>query len=203
MAYQRNIFGSRALLPEQNVLDERLEGRVGGPEEDADDHARDQDDRRALNELRLAGPFDLLQLGPRFGNEAPAACATRTGLALGSLSGWPNLLLALAGALHARGLLLLAAGATLLTSLLRHLPGLPMRSVARAPAAVLLELDAVGRVSLRLHRLVVAALALGAGERDCDSDSGCHSSLSSSSRARRSSGGRTRTFDLRIMIPLL
>ena len=46
--------------------------------------------------------------------------------------------------------------------------------MAPAPAAVLLELHAVGRVPLRLARLVVASLALRACERDCDSDSGCH-----------------------------
>jgi hypothetical protein len=45
-----------------------------------------------------------------------------------------------------------------------------------APAAVLLELHAVGGVSLGLLGLIVTPLALGAGERDRDSDSGCHSS---------------------------
>ena len=49
-----------------------------------------------------------------------------------------------------------------------------VRGVLPAPAAVLLELDAIGRVPLRLVRLVVAPLALGAGERDRDSYSGCH-----------------------------
>src|SRR5438552_6344270 len=57
-------------------------------------------------------------------------------------------------------------------------PGLLVRCVAAAPAAVLLQLDAVGRVSLRLRALVVAAPALGAGCRDCVSDSGRHSFLS-------------------------
>src|SRR5207253_10718355 len=55
------------------------------------------------------------------------------------------------------------------------LPRLPMQRVAAAPAAVLLELDTVRRVPLGLLRLVVAPLALGARERDSDSDSGfCH-----------------------------
>ena len=40
----------------------------------------------------------------------------------------------------------------------------PVQRVLAAPAAVLLELDAVRRVPLRLVRLVVAPLALGAGE---------------------------------------
>jgi hypothetical protein len=47
-----------------------------------------------------------------------------------------------------------------------------MKRVRLAPAAVLLELDAIGRVPLRFLGLVVAPLALGAGERDCNSDSG-------------------------------
>src|SRR6266540_5690675 len=54
------------------------------------------------------------------------------------------------------------------------LPCFTVRRVAAAPAAVLSELDAVGRVPLRLGRLVVAPLALRACERDSDSDSGCH-----------------------------
>src|SRR5262245_6952134 len=51
---------------------------------------------------------------------------------------------------------------------------LPVQRVATAPAAVLAKLDAVGRIALRLLRLVVPAPALRTGERDCDSDSGCH-----------------------------
>src|SRR5690349_4764952 len=55
------------------------------------------------------------------------------------------------------------------------LAGLPVGRMAAAPAAVLAELDAVGGVALRLHGLVVAPLALGAGERDVNSDSAfCH-----------------------------
>src|SRR5579885_3169182 len=49
---------------------------------------------------------------------------------------------------------------------------LPVRRVPPAPAAVLPELDPVGRIPLRLVGLVVAPLALGAGERDRNSDSG-------------------------------
>src|SRR5690348_13826623 len=52
------------------------------------------------------------------------------------------------------------------------LPRLPVGGVRAAPAAVLRELDPVGRVPLRFLGLVVAALALGAGERDRNSDSG-------------------------------
>src|SRR6476620_6583590 len=51
------------------------------------------------------------------------------------------------------------------------LAGLPVRGMTAAPAAVLPELDAVGRVPLRLERLVVPPLAVGASERDGNSDS--------------------------------
>src|SRR5215217_845067 len=54
------------------------------------------------------------------------------------------------------------------------LAGLPVHSVPAAPAAVLLELDPVRGVPLRLLGLVVAPLAIRAGERDSDSYSGCH-----------------------------
>jgi len=53
-------------------------------------------------------------------------------------------------------------------------PSLPMRRVATAPAAVLPELDPVGRVPLGLLRLIVAPLALGASQRDRYSNSGGH-----------------------------
>src|SRR5882724_11462606 len=48
----------------------------------------------------------------------------------------------------------------------------PVRGVAAAPAAVFAELDAVRRVPLGLDRLIVPPLAVGAGERDRNSDSG-------------------------------
>src|SRR5919201_1372536 len=82
------------------------------------------------------------------------------------------------------------------------LASLPVHSVAAAPAAVLLELDPVGRVPLRLLGLVVAPLAFGAGERDPNSDSGCHFSFSCSEYAR-SSGGGGRTSDTPVISPLL
>src|SRR5918994_285577 len=63
---------------------------------------------------------------------------------------------------------------------------LPVRRMTAAPAAVLLDFQTVRRVPLRLVRLVVAALALGAREGDADSDSGCHVLLSDrGERARR------------------
>src|SRR5690349_602606 len=72
--------------------------------------------------------------------------------------------------------------AALLTGLPSHgvLPRLPVGRVTAAPAAVLVELDPVGRVPLRLVRLIDPPLALGAGERDCDSDSGGHFLVSTS-----------------------
>src|SRR2546423_7482109 len=82
------------------------------------------------------------------------------------------------------------------------LSGLPVGRVPAAPAAVLLELDAVRRVPLRLLGLVVAPLALGAGERDPNSDSGCHL-FSSCSEYARSSGGRGRTSHPRGVVPPL
>src|SRR4051794_4381437 len=55
---------------------------------------------------------------------------------------------------------------------LAPLTSLPVERVLAAPAAVLLELHAVGRVPLRLLGRVVAPLALRAGEGDSYSDSG-------------------------------
>ena len=43
----------------KHVLDEPLEDEVARVQEDADDHARDQHDHNALDQLRLGGPFDL------------------------------------------------------------------------------------------------------------------------------------------------
>src|SRR5919204_1474048 len=80
MTYQRNM--SKPLLPQEDVLDEALEDEVGAVEEDADDQARDQDDRDALDQLRLLRPLDLLQLSPGFRDEAPEAAARQ--LALGA-----------------------------------------------------------------------------------------------------------------------
>ena len=77
MVSTRTVLTS--LLPEQDVLDERLEREVGEPEEGADDHAGDQHDHRALDQLRLARPLDLLQLGDRLGDEAAAGRATAAG----------------------------------------------------------------------------------------------------------------------------
>src|SRR5919201_7155503 len=101
MAYQRNT--ARPLLVEEDPLDERLEREVGDPEIDAHDHARDQNDRRALDQLILGRPLDLLQLGPRLGDETTEAAPGRSagaGLALGLLRRRADLRLALARALR-------------------------------------------------------------------------------------------------------
>jgi hypothetical protein len=63
------------LLTQEDVLDEPLEGEVCEPEVRADDHARDQHDRDALDQLLLARPLDLLQLGGGLADEAPEAGA--------------------------------------------------------------------------------------------------------------------------------
>ena len=73
-------------------------------------------------------------------------------------------------------------------------------------AVVLMAMDHRGQyVSLGLRRGGVRLLAVRAGERDRDSYSGCHSLLGSGGTKKgcSSSGGRTRTCDTRIMIPLL
>jgi hypothetical protein len=49
-----------------------------------------------------------------------------------------------------------------------------VQGMRATPAAELLRLEAVGIVPLRLVRLIVPPLALGAGESDRDSHSGCH-----------------------------
>src|SRR5207302_9799501 len=65
---------------------------------------------------------------------------------------------------------LLSPSAALCPRLPRHscLPRFAVQRVPTAPAAVLVELDAVRRVPLGLLRLVVATLAVRASERDCD-----------------------------------
>ena len=78
-----------------------------------------------------------------------------------------------------------------------------MGGMAPAPAAVLFHLNAVRRVSLGLGRLVVPPLACSECKRDGNSDSGFRHLSTLCRRVRVSSGGRTRTSDTRIMIPLL
>src|SRR5258705_2914872 len=87
---QHQARGRHVLLGgalDQDVLDEALEDEVGGVEEDADDHAGDQHDDHALDQLVLRRPLDLLQLGPRLGDEprhAAAACSPRLAGRLGT-----------------------------------------------------------------------------------------------------------------------
>src|SRR5947207_309157 len=54
---------------------ESFEDQVGDPRIRADDRARDDYDDRALDDLVLGRPLDLLQLGPGLGDEAPEAAA--------------------------------------------------------------------------------------------------------------------------------
>src|SRR5436853_82173 len=68
IAYHLNMIDP--LLAQEDVLDEPLEREVGDPEIGADDRAGDEHDDDALDQLLLAGPFDLLQLGDRLLDEA-------------------------------------------------------------------------------------------------------------------------------------
>jgi hypothetical protein len=77
IAYQRN---TRDPLTEEDVLDEPLESEIGEPEIRADDDARDQDNRDALDQLLLTGPLDLLQLGGGLADEAPDSGAWQAAL---------------------------------------------------------------------------------------------------------------------------
>src|SRR5580765_6751368 len=226
MTYQRNTLRAQVRLrcrmndshirglPQQDVADEGLEDEICEPEVRADDRAGDDHDDRSLDDLALRRPLDLLELGPGLGDETLEAAARHAPgprLGLRRLGRGADCLLpracALRDALLLDGLLVVgrralspAALPPSLPRALGHLARLPVSRVSAAPAAVLLQLDAVGRVPLRLRALVVAAPALGAGKRDCVSDSTGHFGSFS---LRGGSGGRTRTSDTRIMIPLL
>ena len=52
------------------MLDESPEDLVGEEQVDADHEAGDQDDDGALDQLLLARPLDLLELGPGLPDEA-------------------------------------------------------------------------------------------------------------------------------------
>src|SRR6476620_11332531 len=98
MTYQRNI--SRLSLLTDESLDDRLPDQIVEIEIGADHDARDQHDNRSLDHLRLAGPLDLLQFGPRLGDEAAALAALGAGLAFRRLRARADLRLALARALR-------------------------------------------------------------------------------------------------------
>jgi hypothetical protein len=80
------------------VLDEALEHLVREEQVDAGDQARDQHHHGALDQLLLAWPVDLLELGPRLADEALAPLAGDVA-AVGGLRGLggrrPQLLLLL------------------------------------------------------------------------------------------------------------
>src|SRR3954447_11419967 len=180
------------------MLDDELPHLVVQVQVSTGDEAGDDDDGGAADQLLLSRPFDLLQLCPGLLEEADAggagadlvaALATRGGrlsrrLLLGGRARPGR------GPERRRAFGLRAALAALLTGRAGHyLPRLPVQRMATAPAAVLAELDAVRRIALRLLRLVVPAPALGTGERDCDSDSGCHFCSRSEGRAPVAPGG--------------
>src|SRR6476469_7757014 len=191
-------------LPQEDVLDDALPDFVVDVEVEADDQARDQHDRGAGDHLRLGRPVDLLQFGVRLPDEAEEPVASlalllRRGLdARAAVARRRDALRGSAPARRrrrgpSRGLAGLAPGAPLRAGLASHLAGLPVRCVLATPAAVLAELDAVGVVPLRLGRLIVAPLALGACERDPDSYAClCHlfSSLGQKKEAAESRASR-------------
>src|SRR4051812_20247076 len=116
---------------QEDVLDEALEQLIGGEQVHARDQARDQHDRGALDQLLLAGPVDLLELGPRLADEALAPLAGDVAAigALRRLGGRAQLLrllrllLALRGALERGAALGLcgAAGAAFRAGLTGHI----------------------------------------------------------------------------------
>jgi hypothetical protein len=165
-------------LLEENAVDEGADDLVEAPEIRTDDRARENNDDHALERLPTGRPIGLLELGNRLADELPAlALGFPAGLLLDRLLGGPNLSRASA----ARSRCSITGGSPrrppLSPRLAGQLPGLPVRRMAAAPAAVLLELDPIRGVPLRFLGLVVATLALRAGERDRDSDSGCHCSF--------------------------
>src|SRR5919198_2266925 len=113
IAYHLNM--REPLLPEEDVLDEPLECQVGEPEVRAYDHAGDQHDGGALDQLLLSGPLDLLQLGGGLADEAAEARARDLALGCdGSGLGRTHLRgpRARIGAVPLLSLLLRAAGAS-------------------------------------------------------------------------------------------
>src|SRR4051794_23379035 len=183
ITYQRNMPTSL----QKDVADEGADQLVDAPEIGTDDEHGDDDDDGSLDRLGPVRPVDLAELGHRLADEATAAA----GLVLQrrDRSATRCSRLRQAARLAHRLVTGCATGvAPLPAGLVGHrLTGLAMDRVGAAPTAVLLELDPVGRVSLRLLGLVVPSLALRAGERDCDSDSGCHGffSLSGTEKGAR------------------
>ena len=106
ITYHLNI--RRPLLAREDLLDERLQPEVGDVQVSPDDRAGDDHDDRALEDLALVRPLDLLQLAPGFLDE-PAALwpVTTPGLGLCRLLGWTDLRLTRARALLKAPLLLL------------------------------------------------------------------------------------------------
>src|SRR5436190_15978279 len=81
------------LLPQQNLADELVEELVAEVEVRPDDHAGDDHDDRALDDLVLPGPLDLAELADRLGDE-PLRAGERqlaaAGLARRGLKGGPD-----------------------------------------------------------------------------------------------------------------
>ena len=163
---------------QKDAVDDGADDLVEAPQVRADNRAGDDDDHDALERLAAARPVDLPELGGRLADELPAlTVGLSTGLLLDGLLGRSDLRCTAtsrgSGSVAVSG----SRRTPLSSSLASQLPGLPVRGVLAAPPAVLLELDPIRGVPLRLLGLVVTPLALGACERDRDSDSGGHCSF--------------------------
>src|SRR5439155_2952550 len=142
-----------SLLPEENLADELAEQLVGEVQVGADDDARDDDHHGGLDHLVLAGPLDLAELADRLADEPrEAAARDLPRRASDRLHGRTDRRLSVARTpCRRRALARLAPRPPLSSRLPSHLLArLPVHRMATAPAAVLLQLDSVGRVPLRL-----------------------------------------------------
>jgi hypothetical protein len=122
-------------------LDEAPEDLVGEEQVRARDQTGDEDDGGALDQLLLAGPVDLLQLGPRLADEALAARAGDV-VAVGALGG-----------LGRRAYLRLRRLRLLLRALRRALDGCAALGLGRTAGAALVSRCAVWRPHQRQYFL--------------------------------------------------
>src|SRR5436190_15978577 len=127
------------LLPQQNLADELVEELVAEVEVRPDDHAGDDHDDRALDDLVLPGPLDLAELADRLGDE-PLRAGERqlaaAGLARRGLKGGPDR--RLAAAVAHRALPRLASRAALRPAGASHLD--PAPAPARPTPALFCDL---------------------------------------------------------------
>src|SRR5712691_8245089 len=137
-------------LLEKDAIDERADDLVEAPQVYADNGAGNDHDCDALERLATAGPVDFLELRVGLADELPTRLRSGpTRLLLDGLLRRAHLRLTAATARRRAVAGCGARGSALSPRLAGHeLPRLPVRCMPAAPAAVLPELDAVGRVSL-------------------------------------------------------